>query len=72
MVWLHEIFKIRKYLELDPETPMVDHVYLGCTQREVQPNRKVNEEKQQLFTQLMSKKTPEPKEGVRQSISIFF
>ena len=64
--------KIRKYIELDPETPMVDRVYLGCTQREVQPNRKVIEEKQKLFAQLMSKKTPEPKEGVRQSTSIFF
>ena len=56
--------KIRKYIELDPETPLVDHVYLGCTQREVEPNREIIEAKQQLFAQLMSKKGSVPKEGV--------
>ena len=54
---------LRKVLDLDPETDLVDHVYLGCTQVNHKPSREVVESKQKFFAQLMSKKGSEPKEG---------
>ena len=54
---------LRKVLDLDPETDLVDHVYLGCTQINHKPPREVVESKQKFFAQLMSKKGSEPKEG---------
>ena len=56
---------IRKVLDLDPETDLVDHVNLGCAQVNHTPERKVVEPKQKFFAQLMSKKGSDPKEGVR-------
>ena len=54
---------LRKVLDWDPETDLVDLVYLGCTQVNHKPPRKVVESKQKFFAQLMSKKGSEPKEG---------
>ena len=54
---------LRKVLDWDPETDLVDHVYLGCTQINREPPRKVVESKQKFFAQLMSKKGSEPKRG---------
>jgi len=53
----------RKVLDLDPETDLVDHVCLGCTQINHKPPREVVGSKQEFFAQLMSKKGSEPKEG---------
>ena len=39
---------------MDPETTLVDHVYLGCTQRESKPPKSVVRAKQELFAKLMS------------------
>ena len=53
----------RTVLDLDLETDLVDHVYLGCTQINHKPPKEVVESKQKFFAQLMSKKGSEPKEG---------
>ena len=52
-MWKH----IRELVDLDPETELVDHVYLGCTQRSVPPKKSIVLAKQQLFSQLLSKVT---------------
>ena len=62
--------KIRELVDLGPETELVDHVYLGCTQRAVPPQRSIIQAKQQLFSQLLSKETSDKKAGVIQTLSI--
>ena len=62
--------KIRELVDLDPETELVDHVYLGCTQRSVPPHKPTIQAKQQLFSQLLSKETSDKKAGVIQILSI--
>ena len=54
---------IRELVALDPETELVDHVYLGCTQRAVPPRKSVVLAKQKLFSQLMSKESSDPEAG---------
>ena len=62
--------KKRELVGLDPETELVDHVYHGCTQRSVPPQRSIVLSKQQLFSQLLSKETADKKAGVIQILSI--
>ena len=50
---------LRTVLGLDPETDLVDHVYLGCTQVNHKPPREVVESKHKFFARLMSKKGSE-------------
>ena len=38
--------KIRSKINLDPETALVDHVYLGCTHRDSKPSKTVARGKQ--------------------------
>ena len=49
--------KNRSNIDLDPETALVDHVYLGCTQREKKPSKTVVRDKQELFAKLLSNQT---------------
>jgi len=56
---------LRKVLDLDLESDLVEHVYLGCAQTNRKPSRKVVDYKHKFLAQLMSKKGSEPKEGVR-------
>ena len=55
--------KIRELVNLDPETELVDHVYVGCTQRSVPPQKSTVLAKQQMFSQLLSKETSDKKAG---------
>ena len=36
--------KLMKNVDLDEPTSFLDHVYLGCTQREYKPNEVINDE----------------------------
>ena len=49
--------KIRSKIDLDPETALVDHVYLGCTQREKKPSKTVIRDKQEFIAKLLSNQT---------------
>ena len=62
--------KIRELVGVDPETELVDHVYLGPTQRSVPPRRSIVLAKQQLFSQLLSIETSDTKAGVTQGLLI--
>ena len=44
--------KIRKDISLEPETELAENVYLGCNQREVQPELQLLEDKNTLFKKL--------------------
>ena len=55
--------KIRKLVNLDPETELVDHVYLGCTQRAATPRKESIKDKQRLFAQLMAKERSDSNAG---------
>ena len=44
--------KIRRDIDLEPETELVENVYLGCNQREVQPELQWLSEKNDLFKKL--------------------
>ena len=55
--------RIRKLVNLDPETELVDHVYLGCTQRAATPKKESVQDKQRLFAQLMAKERSDSNAG---------
>ena len=38
-----------KKVDIDETTPFLDHVYLGCTQRECKPNETIIEEYTKMF-----------------------
>ena len=48
---------IRSKIDLDPETALVDHVYLGCTPREKKPSKTVVRDKQEFIAKLLSNQT---------------
>ena len=57
--------QIRSKIDVDPETDLVDHVYLGCTQRDKKPSKTVVRDKQELFSKLLSNqiKDSDPEAG---------
>ena len=46
--------KLMKIVDLDEPTSFVDHVYLGCTQRECKPNEKIFDEYRNMFESRIS------------------
>ena len=40
---------MKKKIDLDEPTSFLDHVYLGCTQRECKPNEIITEEYTKMF-----------------------
>ena len=44
--------RIRKEIDLDPETELIENVYLGCNQKEVQPDLQCLNSKNELFKKL--------------------
>ena len=46
--------KLMKYVDIDEPTSNVDHVYLGCTQRECKPKEIVVDEYRKMFEQRIS------------------
>ena len=51
--------KLVKNVDLDEPTSFLDHVYLGCTQRECKPNEIIIEEYRKMFESLFSAGTTE-------------
>ena len=49
--------RLGKRLDLEDAVPFDGHVYLGCEQRDVEPNMEMVSEKTQLFHQIMKTKT---------------
>ena len=43
-----------KYVDLDESTSFLDHVYLGCTQRECEPNEIIIEQYSEMFESRIS------------------
>ena len=43
-----------KIVDFDESTSFLDHVYLGCTQRDGKPNEIVSEEKRKMFESRIS------------------
>ena len=46
--------KLLKYNDLDKPTAFLDHVYLGCTQRECEPKKIIVEQYLEMFESRMS------------------
>ena len=46
--------KLMKRADLDEPTSFLDHVFLGCTQRECKPNEIMFEEYRKMFESLIS------------------
>ncbi|MDP7647929.1 MAG: hypothetical protein QGH82_07675, partial [Candidatus Woesearchaeota archaeon] len=49
--------RLGKHLDLEDAVPFDGHVYLGCEQRDIEPNAELVFEKTQLFQQIMKTKT---------------
>ena len=60
--------EIRGKIDLAPETDLVAHVYLGCTQRDSKPSKSVVRDRQEFFAKRMPNQTKgsDPEAGVRQ------
>ena len=43
-----------KHVDIDEPTSFLDHVYLGCTQRECKPNENIVEEHTKMFESRIS------------------
>ena len=41
--------KLMKLVDLDEPTSFLDHIYLGCTQRECKPNKDIIEQYKEMF-----------------------
>ena len=52
--------KLMKQVDLEEPTPLLDQVYLGCTQRECKPNQKIVQENKTLIESLISASTVKP------------
>ena len=63
---LNKMWKIlQKTLDLEPPVPMNGNVYLGCTQKDMEPPEKEVQEKSELFDRLLSgKSTGKPVQGL--------
>ena len=46
--------KLMKNVDIDEPTPSLDHVYLGCTQRERKPTESIIEQKTKMFESRIS------------------
>ena len=57
---------LRKRLELDPETPMNNSVYLGCGQRNVQVPPSIQQEKSRFFQEILGNSRDENEDSTMQ------
>ena len=48
------MWKIKKNVDIDDSTSFLDHVYLGCTQRECTPNETIIEQIEKMFESRIS------------------
>ena len=55
--------KLMKNVDLDEPTSFLDHVNLGCTQRECKPNEIIIEQYQEMFESRISGNTTEKLPG---------
>ena len=59
--------KMMKNVEIDEPTSFLDHVYLGCTQRECKPNETIIEQYKKMFESCVSAGAPEKLPGWEKS-----
>ena len=59
--------KLLKHVDLDEPTSFLDHVFLGCTQRECKPNEIINEEYRKMFESQVSAGATEKVPGWRKT-----
>ena len=55
--------KLTKHVDLDEPTSFLDHVYLGCTQRECKPNEIIIDEYRKMFGSRISAGATEKLQG---------
>ena len=53
-VYGSHVEKLMKHVDIDEPTSFLDHVYLGCTQRECKPNENIVEEHTKMFESRIS------------------
>ena len=55
--------RLMKHCDLEKPTPLLDQVYLGCTQPECKPNKNLVDENKQIFRSLTSAEAVEKLPG---------